>query len=418
MLDYFKDSFRKNSLFYAGAIALSDLVGFIFWIVAARYYNVADVGLATALLASVNLIYILSRLGLDAGIVRFMHSEKDKATLINTSLTVVSISTVVLSIVFLCGLNIWSAALKPVLGDFALVAMFILLALLFSVFWILNAIFLAFRQAQLSLIQVAVLSLRILLVVLLINLGLMGILSSYAIAIAAAIVCAFILLSRLLPGFRPVPTIRKSVIQGISSFTFGNYFADTFRMLPGLILPILIVNLISVESGAFFYMAWMAGATIFGAINAICSVLLAEMVTDREQIGKNIIKALRMLGLVAGSAVLVTLVLGRWILWLFGVNYADAGANLLSILAISAIPLAVNEVFIAIKRLEKNITPIVWIRAFTAAATIVGGMLLSQYMGIVGVGIVMLASQFLVAVIVFPQLVRTVRKGPLNDMAK
>ena len=260
MLDYFKDSFRKNSLFYAAAICLSDLVGFIFWIVAARYYSVADVGVATALLSSVSPIYILSRLGLDAGLVRFLHGEKDKGGLINTSLTVVSISTVVLSIIFLGGLNIWSATLKPVLGELSLVIMFLLLALLFSVFWILNAVFLAFRQAQFSLIQVAVLSLRIIIVVLLVNLGLIGILFSYAIAIGAAIACGFVLLTRLLPGFRPAPIIRKSVVKGVSSFTFGNYFADTFRMLPGLILPILIVNLISVESGAFFYMAWMAGA--------------------------------------------------------------------------------------------------------------------------------------------------------------
>ena len=150
---------------------------------------------------------------------------------------------------------------------------------------------------------------------------------------------------------------------------------------------------------------------IFGAVNAICSALLAEMVTDHEQIGRNIMKAVRMLGLVIGSAILLVLIFGRWILWLFGVTYADAGANLLSILAVSAIPLAVNEVFIAIKRLEKNMTPIVFIRAFIAASTIIGGMLLSKYMGISGIGIVMLASQLLVAIIVFPQLVRTVRQG-------
>ena len=275
----------------------------------------------------------------------------------------------------------------------------------------LNAAFLAFRHAQFSLIQIAVLSLRIIVVVFLVKLGLTGILSSYAIAICAAITCGFILLTRLLPGFRPIPTISKRVVEGISSFTFGNYFADTFRMLPGLILPLLIVNLISVESGAFFYMSWMAGATIWGAVNAICSALLAEMVTDHEQIGRNIIKAVRMLALIIGSAVLVTLVFGRWILWLFGVNYADAGVGLLATLAVSAMPLAVNEIFIAIKRLEKNMTPIVCIRAFIAASTIVGGMLLSQYVGIIGIGIVMLASQLLVAIIVFPQLIRTVRNG-------
>jgi O-antigen/teichoic acid export membrane protein len=407
MLDYFlKDSFRRNSILYVSAVALSDLIGFVFWIVAARYYQVVDVGFATALLASVNLIFILSRLGLDVGLVRFIHDEVDKASLINTSLTVVGIAAVTLSVVFIGGLNIWSAALKPILGEVPVAALFVLLALLFSLFWILNAAFLAFRSAHFSLIQIAILGLRIVVVIPLVALGVAGILSAYTIAIGAAVIFAFFTLSRVRPGYRPVPTIKKSAIAGMFTFNLGNYFADTFRMLPGLVLPILIVNLVNAESSAYFYMAWMAGATIFGISAAVNTVFLAETVADQERIGPNVVKAAKLLALLVGSLVVLTLVFGKWLLWLFGVNYAGEGAALLSLLAVTAIPLTVNEVFIALKKLEKNVVPIVCIRIFIATTTIAGGLWLSQRLGINGIGIALLASQTLVAIILFPQLVR------------
>ena len=409
MLNYFlEDSFRRNSAFYVTAVCLGDVIGFVFWIVAARFYNVADVGFATALLAAINLIFMLSRLGLDVGLVRFIHDEKDKSSLINTSLTVVGLASIVLSLIFIGGLNIWSVALQPILGKFPVAALFVLLAFLCSLYWILNATFLAFRRAHFSLIHVAILALRIVLVIPLAFLGSVGILSAYAIAIGVATVVAFFLLTRIQHGYRPIPTIKKSAFDGAFRFNFGNYFADTFRMLPGLLLPVLIVNLISAETSAYFYMAWMAGATVFGISAAVNNVFLAETVANQDRIGVNILKTTKLLVLLIGSLVVVTFFFGKWLLWLFGVNYADEGAELLSLLAVSAIPLTINEIFIALKKLEKNVMPIVFTRIFISAATIVGGLLLTQAIGIKGIGIALFVSQMLIAIIVCPQLIRIV----------
>jgi O-antigen/teichoic acid export membrane protein len=417
MLDYFfKDSFRRNSIFNVTAVILSNLIGFAFWIVAARYYDVADVGYATALLSSVSLIFILSRLGLDIGLVRFIHEEKDKSALINTSLTIGGITAIGLSIVFIIGLNVWSAALQPILSEVPVAILFVLLSLLFSLFWILNAAFLGYRSAHYSLIHVAILGLRIFLVIPLAYLSVVGILSSYTIAIGIAVIFAFVILAFIQPGYRPVPTIRKSTDNAVFTYNLGNYFADTFRLLPGLLLPILIVNLIDAESSAYFYMAWTAGSVVFGIAAAVNTVLLAETIPDQQRTGHNILKAAKFLTLIVGSLVVLILIFGKWLLSLFGVDYSVEGVGLLNLLVTSAIPLTVNEIFIALKKLDKKVLPIICIRIFVAVSTIVGGLFLSQNLGIKGIGIVMLASQTLITIIILPSLIKTARKA--NDLYK
>jgi O-antigen/teichoic acid export membrane protein len=409
-LDYFfKDSFRRNSIFNVFATVLRDIVGFIFWIIVARFYNVKDVGFATALLASVNLIYIFARLGLDVGLVRFIHDERDKSLLVNTGLTVVGIASIVLSLVYINGLNVWSAVLQPITGQIPILALFVLLSVLFSLFWILNSTFLAFRKAHLLLFQAAVLSLRIIIVIPLVFLGVAGILSSYAIVLGAAVIIALIQLAHIETDYRPVPTIQKSVISRMFTFSAGNYVADAFRMLPGLVLPVLIVNMIGAESSAYFYIAWTVGTTLFGIASAVNTVFLAEMVADQEQVRNNIVKVAKLLALLIGPLVVLTLVYGKWLLWLFGAAYAGEGLMLLSMLALTAIPLTINEVFIALKKLEKNVMAIVLMRVFVAASVIVGGLLLSKSLGIGGIGVALLASQSVLAIIVFPQLIRTAR---------
>ena len=66
------DHLYRNSFFMAFSSIFNAGCGFFFWIIAARIYTVEQVGLATALISSLSLVLLFSRLGFDFSIIRFI----------------------------------------------------------------------------------------------------------------------------------------------------------------------------------------------------------------------------------------------------------------------------------------------------------------------------------------------------------
>jgi O-antigen/teichoic acid export membrane protein len=73
-------------------------------------------------------------------------------------------------------------------------------------------------------------------------------------------------------------------------------------------------------------------------------------------------------------------------LLLFGKEYSAEGFKLLQILVISAIPFAVNAVYISVKKIRKEINMIVLVYGIVAFVTLVGSYLLLESIGLIGVG--------------------------------
>ena len=63
----------SNAIYLIIANAATALLGFFFWIAVTRFYTPEDVGLASATIAAMWLVVSLSRLGLEMGLVRFLH---------------------------------------------------------------------------------------------------------------------------------------------------------------------------------------------------------------------------------------------------------------------------------------------------------------------------------------------------------
>ena len=75
----------KNSFFMIMNKMLAAGSGFLFWLLAARFYSMGDVGMATALISSAGLILQFSYLGFDYSIIRFF-SKYDRSKMFNTCL--------------------------------------------------------------------------------------------------------------------------------------------------------------------------------------------------------------------------------------------------------------------------------------------------------------------------------------------
>lgn len=86
--------------------------GFFFWVIAARLYPVEGIGLASAAISAMGLLALLSTLGLDYGLIRFLPNASEKAKdMINSCFTLGGLVSIILALAFLAGLNIWSPVL-------------------------------------------------------------------------------------------------------------------------------------------------------------------------------------------------------------------------------------------------------------------------------------------------------------------
>ncbi len=211
---------------------------------------------------------------------------------------------------------------------------------------------------------------------------------------------------KLHSGYRPVPAFRKQIIKDIFHFSFGNYIGDNFRLLPGFILPILIVNILNPEMGAYFYIAWMIANLLFIVSQSTGLSLLAEASYSPNKLRIQIIKAAKFIFLILLPAILLLFFFGNFLLSLFGVRYAEEALKLLWLLALSSIPLAVNELYVSVNRIHKKIKPVIYVYTFIALATIGSGYLLLKVMGISGIGVAWLTSNTMVMMVVLTIMLR------------
>src|SRR5882672_9164511 len=94
---FHSDSLYRNSIYLMLSTAVQAFFGFFFWIINARLFNTSEVGLATTLISVATLISSFSLLGLNAGIVSYLPTSKEKNNKINTSLTLITITTFLIS---------------------------------------------------------------------------------------------------------------------------------------------------------------------------------------------------------------------------------------------------------------------------------------------------------------------------------
>jgi O-antigen/teichoic acid export membrane protein len=148
----YTDPLYRNSLALMLNSAVGAFFGLLFWIVAARTMPAKEIGLATAAISAAALIVGLSKLGLDAGLVRYLPESKNKNGLYRTIVVVTLILALVLTAVFMLGINIFSPALSFIRDGWFLPVFFAYIAVT-SIYSVQNIAFISIRRTDLVLIR-------------------------------------------------------------------------------------------------------------------------------------------------------------------------------------------------------------------------------------------------------------------------
>ena len=400
--EHLRSPLYTNAFYLILNSGVSSLLGFAFWVIAARLYSPAEVGLVVGIIASATLIASFSTLGLGFGMIRFLPDAGDKATpMVNTSFTISGLVSIVAGLIFLAGLGLWSPSLLPVREHPVFLISFVLFIAVGCLTLLLHDVFIARRSAKFVLIKSV--SSRLLTVLALILLP--GAFGAFAIFVAFALpmfvmllIALFWLLPRAQGGYHPSFSLARKATSGMVRYSLVNYISNLLWLAPSVILTLMVLNVLGGELNAYFYAAWAISSLLSLVSQAVSYSLFAEGSHQEDQLALNSRKALKLLGLILPVAVLVIFAIGDKLLLLFGEAYAQEATKLLWVFALSTLPQGINFIYLSAKRVTKGMRGIIGIPASLLCLSLPLSYLLMAEIGLLGVGLGWLIAQSVVAV--------------------
>ncbi len=398
--EIYNDSLLKNSFYLMAANLLNLLLGFVFWIIAARYYTPNEVGTISALLSSMLLLSMISALGFQTAFVFHLPRNRENASrIINSCLTSSIVASLVFSSIFVLGLDIWAPPLKSILSNLKFGILFATITAFYTTSANISSAFIAGRKSSFHTTKETLFGLfKIFPLQVFSVFGAMGMLMAWGIGVLLAVIIGFFLLSLVWKGYFPVPMF-DPIIKNMAGYSAGNYLSDIFLSLPRLVLPIMIVNLISTESTGFFYIAMMIAGLLYGIPQAISNSLLAES-SDSGELWLKVKKSVKLNAALLFPGILLFVFFGKFVLNLFNPTYAVNASTTLIILAAASLPMSLNIIFTTVRNAQKRVLSVVQINAAIAIITLALALPLLKTSGIEGAAIAYLAANILTAIFV------------------
>ena len=364
-------------------------IGFVYWIFAARLYSPLQIGLATTFLSAASLINGFSMLGFGNTIIRYLPNSEVKEKKINTTFTVVSIAALILGIIYLLGLPLWTEKLMFVRTSIPLLLVAILFFPTNTLNNITDSVFTAFRETQWVFVSNMTQStVKLISLIFLTSFGAWGVIGSNVVATFVAVaLCLLIITNRY--SIHYYPTFDKVILSRIKRFALGNYFYGLISGLPAMLMPIIITNRISPEQTAYFYMPNM----IVNLLMIIPTSISRSYFSESSGLNKSVSMKNPMFisYVILIPAVVFLIVFGKYILNIFGRNYALQGYTYLLLVSVSTL-IYVGICFLGYRLLMIEKMAFIIKVQFLSSFLYLALTFILTFMGINGVGIASLVS--------------------------
>jgi O-antigen/teichoic acid export membrane protein len=394
LIGYTRDPLYRNSFFIMLATFTSAILGFIFWILAAKLYSVNDVGEATGLVSSLGLIILFSRLGFDISLIRF-YPIRDKGRVLFTSQIITTVGALLLSVLYIFSIEMiipsWA-----IFRNATFFWTFILIAIFNSIANNFNNAFIAERRADYSFYQTIIMGLRIPFLIPLAFMGSVGILNTIGMAY-------------LLGSIMVLPQLRRSISKvflGIDldfireSFDLSSwsYISNILFAAPTFLLPIMVLHLLNDAEAAKYYLAFSIGGQLHQIPAALGTSLFVEG-SHGEELKKNVIRAAISTFLFLIPGVVIIYVFAGYILGLLRPEYLDA-TDLLRVTALSSFPIAIYYIFVPIQNIRMKVRGIAGLNLVRCVFLLVLSYVFSLKYGITGIGYAWLITYIVVDLII------------------
>jgi O-antigen/teichoic acid export membrane protein len=415
---HFSDPLYRNGYALMVNTCLTGLLGAAYWLVAARHYAAADVGRASAAFSAMNLLSGFTAFNLVGMLTRFIpQSGRRTAGLVLRTYVFSSLASLLVAVPFLLIVGHLGSSYAE-LGSVPAGLVFTAFIVCWGIFTLQDGVLVGLRSAVWVPVENGTFGIVkiLLLLALATSLPHAGIYISWMlpVAISLPLVNALVFARLMQPHARLTATRIPPSARQIGRFLAGDYTGAMCVLVVTFLVPVAVAARVGPSMNAYFYAAWLVGATLeLLAVNMALS-LTVEGAFDKETIAANCRAALRrtMLILVPVSAVVVLAAPAA--LGLFGPQYAAHGTRILQLLAVATLPKALTEMYLGALRAQSRTSLVAFIQGIRAILTLGLAFWLTGIMGTIGAGIAVLASQVLVAAAVAPGMLSLLRRKAIT----
>ena len=353
------DSLARNGLAVMATTGVNASTGYLFWIVAAMALTVDDLGRASSAVAAVGLVTLLADLGLTTTIVADLPGRTDRHRFLALSFTAGLVASLLGSAIAVTVLLRFVDDLAPLLDTTGILA-FTAAVIGMTLGRYCDQVAVADRRAHLMLARNSGFALG--------KLGLLGLIyvfadrlldaasgdtvadvapASVVVVWGLAAVASILVIGRRLDlgldsALDPAPDDRRLMVDSTV-----HHLANLGGEIPMFLLPLVVLTRAGAESAGIFYVTWMVASIVFTVSAAMSASLLAEARHDPAELAALTRRTLRIIGTILLLGIAGTVIVGRLVLGLFGGEFGDAGYALLVVLAFSAIPDGITNVWVS-----------------------------------------------------------------------
>jgi O-antigen/teichoic acid export membrane protein len=385
--------------------AVSSGVGLLFWVLVARLFDPATVGLNSTALSAMTLLGSAAHLNLGNAMLRFVPVAGRGARAVVAGCFAVGIGVgATLGLVFALGAGIWAVELVDAFGYPAVIVFFVVSTPIWTLFVLQDAALTAIKRANLVLVENLVFSL--------LKIGMLGLAAWWGVVagIAVSWVVATVLvvlvvtawLARVLGAAArsAAPPLEPVTVRDIGGFVRADYAGNLWWQAAVFGLPLVVLARLGAEDAAVFGVAWQIAFALYLVAIGMGKSLVAHTATDPAALDTARRAMERKALTLVVPAVVVIIVAAHPVLSLFGPSYAGTGVVLLVLLTLSAIPNVVTASTVWAARVSRRTAVLFGLPAALCVAVMGGSWVLMPVLGIAGTGWAWLVAQCAAAAVI------------------
>jgi len=379
---------------------LNGILGFAYWVLAARLYPATAVGLGAGAISAMTLVSSMGWVGLQFVLLRYVPvASRAQARLVRVCYAAAIAIALVATAIFLAGF-----ARLAGLGILTESPLTIVLFSLSIIFWVLfslqDPVLIGLRRAGWVPVENATFGAikAALLVALAASASAWAILGAWVLGLVGLVVVINVaLFGRLLTKERTVQSRLPNERQ-LVRFATGHHFVAVTAAIPDSLVSLLNLSFMPGAANAYYYSAWAVSFSFRLLAVNMSNALIVEGALAESKVRSLVKQVSRMAFVVVIPLVVVVVAGAAPIMAAFGPKYAQA-ANLLRLFAVALIPFTILNFVIAVERIRERVGRAMLIAGASTALTIGLDLWLIPSAGLTGAGWGWLIGQTVGAVI-------------------
>lgn len=376
---------------------MTAFVGMLFWLVAARSYSSAVVGIGAATLAAMTTLSTIAQLNLANALSRFLPVAGSRSRrLVRRCYAATALLAAVAGAVFVWGTRWWSPALGFLAEDLRVGAWFVTALVLWSLFVVQDGALSGLRHSTWVLGKNTVYALAkvVCLLVPAVAVAEQGIFLAWTIPVAPILVGVNVLmLRRLVPREGPAVATPGLAADRVTRFVAADYVVALAGTGLTSVLPIIVLEGAGAAAAAYFTLAFSISYALYMVARSMSTSLLVEGAAEPRELARISYRTM-----VHTATLLVPLVVGvvltaPLLLRIFGQEYSTGGSSTLRLLALAVLPSAVVVVYTAVERVRRHMRALVVATLVINGSALVAVLVLLEVSGLVGVASAWLVTQ-------------------------